>query len=156
MVELEGYMQLEEFKFIGMAVRTTNENSQAMKDISALWQRFSQEGVLEKIPGKIDLEILCVYTHYEGDYTLPYDAIIGCRVSSIEKVPEGLVGIDVPAANYEKFTAVGNIQEGCVGKAWHEIWKKDLDRTYIADFEVYGEKSADPSNATVEIFIGIK
>jgi len=38
---------------------------------------------------------------------------------------------------------------------WKEIWDndKELNRKYSADFEVYGQKSQDPENAEVEIYI---
>ena len=42
---------------------------------------------------------------------------------------------------------------------WNKIWKmKELEnrRSYIADFEVYDHRSIDPSNAIVDIYIGVK
>ncbi len=33
-------MKVEPFKVIGIAVRTTNENNQAAKDIPLLWEKF--------------------------------------------------------------------------------------------------------------------
>jgi predicted transcriptional regulator YdeE len=32
----------------------------------------------------------------------------------------------------------------------------DLDRSYTADFEIYGEKAQNPENAEVDIFIAVK
>ena len=45
-------------------------------------------------------------------------------------------------------------------EAWQNIWKmKPHDfagnRTYIADFELYDQRSCDPNNAAVDIYIGI-
>ena len=37
-------------KIIGISVRTTNQNEQAMQDIGNLWQRFFSEQLLAKIP----------------------------------------------------------------------------------------------------------
>ncbi|BBJ31369.1 hypothetical protein RAS_04780 [Rickettsia asiatica] len=44
---------------------------------------------------------------------------------------------------------------------WQKIWKMDAamlegERAYIADFEIYDERSSDLHNAVVDIYIGIK
>ena len=64
---------IKSFKVIGVSVRTTNENGQSANDIQALWDKFMSEGVANKIPNKIDGEILSIYTNYESDHTKPYD-----------------------------------------------------------------------------------
>ena len=45
-------IKIEAFNVIGIAVKTTNENGQAGKDIPALWEKFISEGILDKIPNK--------------------------------------------------------------------------------------------------------
>jgi hypothetical protein len=32
----------------------------------------------------------------------------------------------------------------------------DLSRTYIADFEVFGEKAQNPSDAEIDFYVGVK
>jgi len=34
-----------------------------------------------------------------------------------------------------------------------KIWQSDIDRKYIADFDVYGEKALDSQNAEVDIYV---
>jgi predicted transcriptional regulator YdeE len=46
--------------------------------------------------------------------------------------------------------------EGVKYKTWMDICNTNLQRAYTTDFEIYGEKSADPSNASVDIFIALK
>lgn len=46
---------------MGIGVRTTNENGQSAKDIGALWNKFMSEGILDKIPNKIDNTIYSIY-----------------------------------------------------------------------------------------------
>lgn len=144
------------FNVIGIAVRTSNENGQSVKDIPALWQQFMQEAVMEKIPNKTHHDIYCIYTEYEKDHTKPYTTIIGCRVSTLDTIPPGMKGIHFEAASYKKITAQGNIQEGLVFNEWVKIWNADLPRAFTADYEVYGEKAANPEDAVVEIFIAIQ
>lgn len=148
--------QKEAFKIIGIKVRTTNKNEQAAKDIPKLWHKFMSENILEKIPNKIDSEILAIYTNYEKDHTKPYDTILGCRVSNLNEIPNGMIGQEFKKAHYTKFTAKGHLEQGIVYNTWTEIWNLDLNRAYSADFEVYGEKTKNPNNAEVEIFIAIK
>ncbi|MEL7147077.1 MAG: GyrI-like domain-containing protein [Bacteroidota bacterium] len=144
------------FKVIGLKTRTTNENAQAATDIPGLWNKFMTEHIMEQIPNKLHTAVLCLYTNYESDHTKPYDTILGCVVSSLDEVPDGLVGQEFAAGNYTKFTTKGNLAEGLVYNTWLDIWKKDLDRTYTVDFEVYGDKAQDPSNAEVDIYIAIR
>ena len=98
-------------------------------------------GIADKIPNKIDNSILCIYTDYEKDYTKPYTTILGCKVSDLQNIPDGMVGKTFETADYTKIIAKGNILQGMVFNEWIKIWNSDLDRAYTADFEVYGEKS---------------
>jgi predicted transcriptional regulator YdeE len=148
--------QIQKFSVIGISVRTTNENGQAGNDITALWNKFMSEGILEKIPNKIDNSIYCVYTEYEKDHTRPYTVILGCKVVNPDNIPVGMVGKTIEAGDFEKYIAKGNILQGIVFDAWKKIWSQDIPRTYTADFEVYGEKTQNLEDGEVDIFIGIK
>ncbi|MEG2100475.1 MAG: effector binding domain-containing protein [Flavobacterium sp.] len=149
-------MSIQQFNVIGISVRTTNENGQSAQDIPALWNKFMTEGIQQKIPGKISEEIICIYTDYEKDHTKPYTTILGCKVESLDFVPENMVGKTIESADYEKIIAKGNLTEGIVYNKWLEIWNSDLDRIFTADFEVYGEKVQNPKNAEVDIYIAIR
>ncbi len=148
--------KVAKFNIIGISVRTTNENGQAGQDIPALWNNFITNGMLEKIPNKVDTSLYCIYTDYEKDHTKPYTTILGCKVSGLQTIPEGMVGKTFEDGDYTKFVAKGNILQGMVFNEWIKIWNSNLARMYTADFEVYGEKAQNPENAEVEIFIAIK
>lgn len=147
---------IEKFHLIGITVRTTNEGGKAAQDIPALWGRFMSEGVLQKIPNKIDDTIYCMYTDYEGDYIKPYTTIIGCRVTSLEDVPEGMIGKTVETGQYVKYVAKGNIMQGAVQEVWQDIWQSDIQRAYTADFDVYGDKARNLEDAEVDVFVSVK
>jgi predicted transcriptional regulator YdeE len=147
---------IPKFSVIGISVRTTNENEQAGKDIPALWKKFMEEGIAEQIPNKIDNTLYCIYTEYEKDHTKPYTTILGCKVEILETIPNGMVGKTFEDATYTKHIAKGNIFQGIVFNEWVKIWNSDLNRTFIADFEVYGEKAQNPENAEIDIFVGVK
>ncbi len=143
------------FNIIGISVRTTNKDGQAAKDIGELWQKFMSKGVLDKIPNKIDNTIYSLYTEYEGDYTQPYTTLLGCKVSNLEIVPEGMVGKSFNGGNYVEFISKGDLTKGAVYESWMKIWKTELDRAYTVDFEVYAEKAQDIENAEVSIFVSV-
>ncbi|MEP3208058.1 MAG: GyrI-like domain-containing protein [Maribacter sp.] len=148
--------KIKPFQVIGISVRTTNENNQAASDIGSLWGRFMTEDILQKIPNKLSDEILSIYTNYESDHTQAYDTILGCKVSSLDVIPEGMLSQSFDGGTYAKFVSKGDVTKGAIYNTWVEIWNTDLDRLYTADFEIYGKKAKNPSDAEVDIFVAIK
>ncbi len=148
--------KINAFSIIGITVRTTNENGQSGNDIPTLWNRFMSEGMIEKIPNKVDNTLYCIYTDYEKDHTKPYTTLLGCKVENLDTIPEGMTGKAFNEGNYVKYVAKGNILQGIVFSEWTKIWNSDIPRAYTADFEVYGEKAQNPENAEVDIFLAVK
>ena len=146
---------MDPFYIIGISVKTTNENGKSAKDIPALWGTFFSDEIFEKIPNKISNEVYGLYSDYEGDFMAPYTTTIGCKVSSIDSIPEGMVYKQISAGNYKKYTAIGDLNKGAVFTKWQEIWGANLKRSYTTDFEVYDTRAQDPTNAEVDIFIAI-
>jgi len=149
-------MRLSQFYVIGIAVRTTNQGQQSSVDIPQLWHRFFAESILDQIPNKVDACFYSVYTDYAGDFTQPYTAILGCRVSTLDNIPEGMVGKAIPGGEFVQFTAKGSLNKGAVFSEWLKIWSTKLNRKYTADFEVYGEKAQNPEDAEVGIFVAVE
>jgi predicted transcriptional regulator YdeE len=146
----------EKINVIGISVRTTNENGQSSQDIPALWNQFMTAGIANKITNKTSSTIYCIYTDYELDHTKPYTTILGCAVENLDTIPDGMVGIIINEGKFSEHLAKGNLIEGVVFNEWIKIWNSDISRTFITDFEVYGEKAQNPENAEVAIFIGIQ
>ncbi|WP_426482447.1 GyrI-like domain-containing protein [Chryseobacterium sp. R2ACT005] len=149
-------VKVEPFKVIGISVRTTNENEQAAKDIPVLWEKMINEDILNSIPDRIDNTIYSIYTDYEKDHTKPYTTVLGCKVENLDNIPEGMVGYSFDGGDYVKFTTKGDLSKGLVINEWLKIWKMDLGRIFTADFEIYGEKAQNPSDAEVDILIAVK
>jgi predicted transcriptional regulator YdeE len=146
---------LQAKKFIGISVKTSNQGN-AAEDIGALWHRFMSENLIAKIPNRVSDKVYSIYTEYEGDYLQPYTCVLGCEVSSSNEIPDGMKAIEAPAQTYATLTDKGDLSQGLVYNCWVKAWKDDLDRRYECDFEIYDEKSQDPKNAEVTIYIGIK
>jgi len=149
-------VKFETFQVIGISITTTNKDAQSAQDIGALWQKFMSESIADKIPNKIGSEIFSIYTNYKGDHSQPYDTILGCKVSSLDDIPEGMSGHTFPAGNYSQFVSKGDLTKGVVFGTWQEIWQMGLDRVYTADFEIYGEKAQNPSDGEVDIFVAVQ
>ncbi len=150
-------MQLPSLDIIGVKHRTTNENNQAMEDIPRWWQEFTRDGVIARIPNKTAQEVYAIYTDYEGDHEGSYSFILGCPVSSLESIPEGLVGITIPAGEYAHIEASGPISQA-VPQAWKSIWQDEKlgkKRSYTFDFERYGKGAMNPLDAKIDIFLSV-
>ena len=142
------------FKLIGIKLphKTSNEGGLSSADCGKLWQKFTDEHIKERIPGKISDDIYAVYFAYEGDHTKPFSYFLGCKVKTETRTPAGLDGLFIPAQNYSRIIAKGPIPD-CIANAWKETWNSNINRAYKYDFEVYGEKSRDWKNAEVEIYL---
>ena len=149
-------VKIEPFKVIGISVRTTNENNQAAKDIGDLWGKFMNDKILEVIPNKIDNTVYSIYTAYESDHTKPYTAILGCRVENLNDIPNGMIGKSFDGGSYVKLAAKGDLMQGLIVNKWTEIWGLDFDRTFTADFEVFGAKAQNPADAEINFLIAVK
>lgn len=148
-------IKIEPFNIIGIGIRTTNENNQAAREIAELWQRFLGENISAKIPNKVDNAIYSLYTEYEGDHTKPYTAILGCKVNDLSEIPEGMTGKSFDGGTYLKTSARGDLMKGLIVNHWLKIWDMDLNRAYTADFEVFGTKAQNPSDAEVDFYLAI-
>ena len=151
---MDNKIQLDAFKIIGISVKTTNENGQSMIDIGQLWSRFYADSILSTIPDRINDDVYSIYTDYQSDYKGAYTAIIGCKVKSLDNIPNGLTGREIPKGNYLKYIVKGKMPDAIIDQ-WKKIWSqdKDINRKYTADFEVYGQKSQNPDKAEVYIYI---
>ena len=83
--------QLEGFFVAGLAARTTNAQEMAGKGkIGDVWQGFLQPDTVVKIPNKIGVDLVAVYTDYETDHTGHYTYLLAIPISSAEALPSYL------------------------------------------------------------------
>jgi len=146
-------LELGKILIIGIAITTSNQDGSAQKDIPEMWQKFYTQEVLKSIPNRVNDKIYAVYTNYQGDYTAPYDLVIGCAVNTLDEVPEGLEALTIDAADYKKFTVDGENPQQSVVQTWMKIWRSDLKRSYQADFELYEYNEAN--ELEVSVYIGV-
>jgi predicted transcriptional regulator YdeE len=160
-------VQQRGFTVVGIAARTSNAR-EATADgvIGKQWGRFMQEGLLAKIPNKTDSAVVAVYTDYASDANGEYTYLLGARVKADRvnlghDVPAGMVAKKIPAGRYAVFTSDKGPAPKVVPATWKRIWETPKsepggDRAYGADFEVYDQRAADPENAQVDVYVGIR
>jgi beta-lactamase class D len=143
-------------KIIGISCKTSNTSGTAPEDIGKLWQKFYQESISSQIPNKISDEIIALYCEYEGDWTKPYSLIIGHVVNSLNNIPSGMVGKEIPGGTYACFTAAGEHPATLI-ETWKRIWSNTtLQRTYTGDYELYNHRFFLQSPQEVNVFIAIQ
>jgi predicted transcriptional regulator YdeE len=152
-----------EFSVIGIQVRTSNAKEMTGDGaIPKQWDKFFKEGIADKIPNKVDSTIYAVYTDYASNRDGEYDFVIGTKVSSASNVPLGLVAKKVLKGKYAVILSAKGPAAQVVPKAWQQVWSlednKQLggDRAYKADFELYDQRSQNPHDSQVELYIGLK
>ncbi|MHB1921206.1 MAG: GyrI-like domain-containing protein [Chitinophagaceae bacterium] len=145
---------LPAFHLIGVTIRTTNQQGQSQKDISLLWEQFFSQNLLEKIPRKYSPDIYCLYTDYASDANGPYSTVLGCRVLDLAQIPVGMVGKTIPGSDYRCYSSVGKMPDALLA-TWMKIYQTVRDRKFLADFDIYGKPSQDPSQAMVNTYLSV-
>ena len=142
----------DSFFVAGIAVRTTNQDARARKDIGDLWTKFMSENMQSKISDKYSDDLYCVYTDYETDHTGWYTAVIGCRVTDTGN--DGLFIALVPSGNYRVYKPEGKFPD-CIGDTWMHIWEDSAGRSYIADYDLYKAGANSFEETETEIYLGM-
>lgn len=152
-----------EFSVIGIQARTSNAREVTGGGaIPKQWDKFFKEGIADKIPNKVDSTTYAVYTDYASDRNGEYDFIIGMKVSSVSDVPPGMVAKKIPSGRLAVITSAQGPVAQVVPKAWQQVWSlednKQLGgvRAYKADFELYDQRSQNPQDSQVDLYVGLK
>jgi len=157
-------VELDAFEVMGVEVRTNNaKEAGATSVIPKLWQRVIQEHVLDVVPNRIGQTIYAVYTDYASDANGDYTLVLGAKFKPAAgtPIPTGMVVKTVPAGRYAVFTSERGSVAKVVVETWKQIWSyfqspASGQRAYRSDFELYDQRAADPTNAQVDIYIGVK
>lgn len=151
-------LALDAMFIIGTEIRTKNqlEAKRTTARIPSHWDRFTRQALAERIPDAAGDDVFGIYTHYVSGQQGEYSHIIGKEVSSLQHIPDGMVGLMIPEGEYLLFIAEGEMP-GAITRAWREIQEyfaeaPEYERAYTYDFEVYDP--AEPN--VVTIYVAIK
>jgi predicted transcriptional regulator YdeE len=152
------------FQVVGIEA-STNNAKEAGPDaiIGQLWQQFISQDLLNRIPGRVDQNIIAVYTDYSSDANGEYTFILGAKVGPVPNpvIPEGMVVKSVPAGRYAVFTSARGAATVVVPETWKQIWTyfqspQHGQRAFQTDYEIYDQRATDLNNVKVDIYIGLK
>lgn len=145
--------------FIGDFVTTSNQIEMSEKAlIPRQWEKFYANQLANQIHSKKNATILALYTNYESDENGLYSFAIGAEVNHVEQIPDGMKSYLIEPSQYIVFTTRKGPVQDVVVEAWQHIWEwsKTNKRAFTTDFELYDERSIDPNNSQVDIYISIK
>jgi predicted transcriptional regulator YdeE len=156
-------VEQQQFAVIGIQARTSNAKEVTGGGaIPRQWDRFFKEGIADRIPNKVDSTIYAVYTGYASDRNGEYDFVIGVKVSNVSDVPQGMVAKQVPSGRFAVITSAKGPVAQVVPQAWQRVYSlednKQLGgaRAYKGDFELYDQRSRNPQDSQVDLYIGLK
>ncbi len=158
-------INLDSIKLVGITIRTNNsdEMNPDTAKIAALANAYGQNNIADSIKGRITPGVTyAVYTNYDSDENGEYSYFIGEAVNSLDEQDlSNLKTLGITGSDYQKFTTNSGKMPDIIINAWQYLWslaKTDFaaKRKYIADFEIYDSRAKDPSNAVIDIYIGIE
>ncbi|MBO9427016.1 GyrI-like domain-containing protein [Labrenzia sp. R4_1] len=132
------------FTVVGLSKVVRNDNPAA---IGALWEAFHSYDVRKKLCVDASEDVYCVYHDYEGGFMDPYRMTIGYRVSSVD-APEDLHSAEVPRQTVVTYEVNGPLPQSLISQ-WQAIWNGQLNRSYLADYDVYD--ATDPEAVSIKV-----
>lgn len=151
----------ESFTVVGVTVRTNRANeANGQGAISQLWQNAMENGTLEQIPNKVGDGLVVVYSDFSPENSGEYTYTLGYRVSSADKIPDGMVARTVHAGKYAVLTSDSGPPQEVIPALWQRISSMTPaqlggSRAYQTDFETYGT-IVDWGNMQMTAHIGVK
>jgi predicted transcriptional regulator YdeE len=152
-------VQLPKRTIVGISQRIA-PSSNPSAQIGQFWQSFFMNGYNKKIEHAIKPMTVCsLYTDYAPDGS--YTHTIGIPVTKIEKLPENLVRIAIPAGSYAcwQFNAP---PATAVPQLWKDVWtSKDYEqlraqRIFTVDFEEYPFPFDNSAKTAFSVYVAIQ
>jgi len=145
----------------GFQIRTTNARELSGEgQIRALWQRFFIENLAAQIPNRTNDSLYAVYSNYQSDETGEYNYLLGAPVTGVDHLPAGMTYAAIATGEYAVMTTEKGPIIQVMQQAWREIWaltpgELGGKRAFLSDYEIYDHRASDPTNAQVEIHLGL-
>jgi len=143
---------LEEKNVAGFSARINNSSPEMGTVIGGLWQKLYLPENCSAIKERANEKALGIYTDYSSDERGDYTVMTAFEVKS-DAEQAGFEMRKIPAGKYAKFVVKGNMLTA-VQEFWQKLWGMELERSFVCDFEEY--QNADPENAEIHMYIGVK
>jgi predicted transcriptional regulator YdeE len=151
----------DSFTVVGVTVRTNNAaEASGQGKIPDLWQNAIMNGTLEQIPNKVGDGMVVVYSDYASDNSGDFNYTLGVRVTSADKIPDGMVKRTVVAGKYATVQSAQGVPQEVIPALWQRIAQMTPQemggaRAYQTDFEIYAPIT-DPGSMQTTAHIGLK
>lgn len=130
-------------KIVGISTVTSNEAAFKQNTIGKLWDEFLKTPIKEKLADISSSSLFAVYSDYEDGYTGKYKITIGYAVNDVNKIPNGLTTVTIPAEKYKIFKSKSQAPEDIVD-TWKTIWQIDsniFQPNFVTTFEEYKDNN---------------
>ena len=144
------------FSVIGLEYYGENKHN----EIGEMWGKFNE--IANSIPNKVfPMEAvfgLCYMLPDDKEGSFHYIASVS--VTSLDKIPAGMIGKMIPASNYAVFTHYGKLDT--LGETYHKIYQEWLPETGLKirtdlDFEYYDKRFVQSSDSSeFDIYISLQ
>lgn len=140
-------VNLEEKIVAGVSAMANLKSPKSPAIIGKLWEDF-YGGVFNSLKERTNEKCIGLYADYadNGDYKV----MVCSEVNTKEQGAETAV---IPAGRYAKFVIRGHIVSA-VREFWQELWKTELDRAFVCDFEEY--QGGDMNDMEIHMYISVK
>lgn len=151
----------DSFLVVGPTVRTNNAAERSGQGkIPDLWQGAMNSGQLQQIPNQTGDGFVVVYSDYASDSTGDYNYTLGVRVSSADKVPDGMVVRKIQAGKYAVILSETGPPQEVIPALWQHINSMTPQqlggtRAFQTDFESY-PNITDWGSVQIAAHIGLK
>jgi predicted transcriptional regulator YdeE len=153
----------EPIRILGM---TTDTNmSTIYRDVPALGKKFNEYKKTRPIPAKQEPWGFAAASKGFDRKSGAFSYTLGDVVTSLERVPDGLVGFEIPAGLYAAFPvrpknrfgwgpAIANVKKYAYGK-WLPRTKYEPAGT-IDDFEYHDDRSVRKQHPQIDLYVAIR
>lgn len=149
-LEYKVWDQPQKQYFVGLSATFNAQDPELQKHTEELWQYFYENDLSQVISDIEDERVYFVYSPVDKQQT--YTATLGFRTKSIDKVYEGLTGIEVPSGQYGVFEHKGKGYEQFLSQRWAEIYESDLPIDQGYSMEVYSlDANYNVSNTEIRV-----
>ncbi len=149
------------FIVVGVTVRTNNATEAGQQGkIPQMWEGVMQNGTLEQIPNRDGDALVVVYSDYASDNTGDYNYTLGYKVTSADKIPEGMVARTIHPGKYADLNSDQGPPQQVIGALWQRINSMTPQqlggtRAYQTDFETY-DQVTNWNDMHMTVHIGLK
>lgn len=147
-------------QFVGLSAKTDMKN--IYKDAAKLGKQFTQFKQTHSIPNPKEPWSFVAYSKDFDEETKSWEYIMGDVVTSLDSIPEGLAGFEIPAGIYavfpirSKLTFLWGLEIGRMKRYIFANWlPNSIYKSTGCDFEYHDFRSKG-KNPSIDLYVGIE